>query len=222
MKKILVVAAIFIAALLAATVLVWSSRKTVACYYLTKGLHVPVSMNTLDIASGQASITKFWIGNPPLSRTKTAFSSEIIDINTTFKKIVANPLVVDRIALNQVFVGVEIYNGKTKDNNWNHIASQDKNSSSKGRDYLIKTLVLDNLTVRVTQPDGSSKTYPTIKHMEFHNISSETGFPIDEIEKAIFNLVIKDLIRQLNLDQLLEQFNIPTTPAKLLPGLFGS
>lgn len=222
MKRFLIAVAIFLGALIAAAALLWSSRKTVACYFLTKGLHVPVSMGSLDISTGQANIAKFWIGNPPLSRTKTAFSSETIDINSTFKQLIGNPLTIDRIALNQVFIGVEMYNAKTKDNNWNHIASQDQGSAAKGRDYLIKTLVLDNLTVRVTQPNGSSKTYPTIKHMEFHNISSDTGFPIDEIEKAIFNMVIKDLIRQLNLDQLLEQFNVPAAPLKLLPNLFGS
>ena len=66
----------------------------------------------------------------------------------------------------------------------------------------------------MTKADGSFKRYPTIPRMEFHNISSETGFPISEIEKAIFDLVMKDLFRKLQLDQLLRTID----PLKNLPG----
>ena len=55
------------------------------------------------------------------------------------------------------------------------------------------------------QPNGQVKRYPTIPSMEFHNISDETGFPVSEIEKAIFNQVLKNLYQQLDLQNTLKQ-----------------
>ena len=57
--------------------------------------------------------------------------------------------------------------------------------------------------------------------MEFHNISSESGFPIAEIEKAIFKLVMQDIFKQFDLLQKLPLQNVPGGGAlKSIPNLF--
>jgi hypothetical protein len=61
--------------------------------------------------------------------------------------------------------------------------------------------------VELTQANGKVKRYPTIKQMEFYNISSATGFPVEEIEKAIFEMMMKDIFKKLQLDQLFKTIN---------------
>ena len=110
-----------------------------------------------------------------------------------------------------IFIEIEFYNASGEDNNWARILSRNDKEEKISRDYMIHTLILKNLTVEVTQSNGKVKRYPTIQEMEFHNISSATGFPIDEIEKAIFDLMIKEVFKKLLLDQLLKTIN-PIAP----------
>jgi hypothetical protein len=222
MNKFLALVALLIVLLASLTGLIWMNRASVASHFISKQLHAPVAMDKLDITKNQATLSNFWIGNPPGFKTKTAFASDTIQIDATYRELTGDVLTINQIELSQIFVGVEMYKGK--DNNWSRIAKKDAEPTKKGRDYLIRTLILNNLTVRMTQADGSVKTYPTIPRMVFYNISSQTGFPISEIEKAIFNLIIQDLFKKLNLDLLdtLNPTSIPIAPAlKALPGLFG-
>jgi hypothetical protein len=123
-------------------------------------------------------------------------------------------LIIDQIEIANIFVGLEYYeNGST---NWDTILSGANPPSSKDKDYLIRTLVLENLTVEVTQANGQKKRYPTIARMEFHNLSKETGFPVNEIEKAIFNLMMKNILDKFNLFK--QPLNLPTkSPLRYLP-----
>lgn len=202
MRKLLWFLLVLILGLCVAAAVVWMNRTDIAAHFLSKGLHVPVTIQSLEIGNNQSTIEKLWVGNPSQSKTNTSFSAETIQINATMKELRGNPLVIEEIDLKNVFIGVEKYGTTTDDNNWAHILQSDKAPKKQGRDYLIKTLILENLTVAVTDADGKTKQYPTIPRMEFHNISSETGFPVSEIEKAIFKMVMKELIQKYSIDFL--------------------
>ena len=215
MKKFLLGASLLILILLASILFLWGEKTSVVAHFLSRQLNVPVAIHQLEIGSRRAAIDRLWIGNPRGSRTSTSFSAETMTLDSTLDQILGNPLIIDEIDMADIFVGIEFYDASGTDSNWSRILDVEhikKNKASK--DYLIRRLVLTNLTVQVTKADGSFKRYPTIPRMEFHNISSETGFPISEIEKAIFDLVMKDLFRKLQLDQLLRTID----PLKNLPG----
>lgn len=219
MRKILLVLLLIIFGALIASWIAWENKARLAAHYISNHLHVPVSIQTLDIEENQIDLTNLWIGTPFRSHTSTSFSAETVEIDTNIRQALDNPLIIDRIDIANIFVGLEYYeNGQT---NWDYMLNSpsEKSGEKKGRDYLIRTLVLENLTVEVTQANGQKKRYPTIPRMEFHNISSETGFPIKEIEKAIFNLMMKDILQKFNLFKQLP--NLPVnSPLKYLPGLF--
>ena len=205
--------------------LVWTNKKTFLTHFLSKQLHTNVTIGTFDIAQQEIDIGKIWIGNPPPSQTSTAFTANHLSIQTTIKKLLGDPLLIEEIEIDDIFVGLEFYNQKGDDNNWSRMLQNDHEESKNPRPYLIRTLILRNLTVQLTKADGTTKKYPTIAKMEFHDISNETGFPIEEIQKAIFKLMLQDLFKQLNLDQLFQNIipNVPSTaPLRLLPKLFGS
>jgi len=207
MKRILIgLLTLLLLAVVAASVL-WLNRASLFAEYLSRHLHVPVTLQSLTLSKTEADLTQLWIGNPKRSQTSTAFSAEQIAILSTVDQVLANPLVIDEIDISNIFVGIEYYpDGHT---NWGMILGSDKPEAKPGRDYLIRTLVLTNLTIVVTQANGQRKQYPTLARMEFHNISSDTGFPISEIEKAIFNQMMKDLLKQLNLQDLFKQIPVP-------------
>jgi len=222
MRKILFCLALFICAILIASLIAWVNRAHIAAHYLAKQLHVPVTIRSLEITRTEADIARLWIGNPPRSQTSTSFSAETVAILSNVDQIMGDPLIIEEIDIANIFIGLEYYGGK--ETNWTHILDDrsHRKKRKKERNYLIRTLILENLTVEVTKADGSIKRYPTIPRMEFHNISDETGFPIEEIEKAIFNLMMKDLFKKLNIEDLLKQlpFSPGGSPLKYLPDLF--
>lgn len=223
MRKCLLFLFTLILIVLAAAVLAWTNKKVILTHFLSKQLHTAVTISTFDISKTEMNLSQIWIGNPPPSKTPTAFTAQNLSIATTIDEILGTPLIIEEIDIRNIFVGLEFYNKKGTDNNWSRILKGDKKELKNSRPYLIRHLVLTNLTVELTKKDGTTKRYPTIPRMEFHNISNETGFPIEEIQKAIFKLMLQDLFKQLNLDQLLQDIfpNIPAnSPLKLLPGLF--
>lgn len=214
--KIFKFIALLIIVAIAAAWIAWETKAQLLSHFISNHVRAPVTIQTLDMTKTQIDISNLWIGNPPRSRTATSFSAETIEIDTELYQIMNDPLIIDRIDIANIFVGLEYYaNGET---NWT-IMLNEPSGQKKGRDYLIRTLILENLTVEVTQANGQKKRYPTIERMEFHDISSDTGFPVKEIEKAIFNLMMKNIIDKFNL--LKQPLNIPgNAPLKYLPGLF--
>ena len=177
-----------------------------------------MSIESLELRKQSATISDLKIGNPPRFQTPNAFTARSIDITTTFNQLRANPLVIDEIVMDDLNIYLESL--KNNDTNWNQILAHHHDGVSK-RHYLIKTLILRNLTVQVTQANGQVKNYPALARMEFHNISDETGFPVNEIEKAILNQIMKDLFKQLDLGKIIPL--IPggqIVPTGLLPSLF--
>ncbi len=195
MRKIVLFVFFLILTFLLLGLLVWEGRSSVAAHFLSGELKVPVSIQELDITKTQIDGSQLWIGTPNRSRTHTSFSAEAIEIDTEVLHLLSNPLLIDRIEVRDIFVGIEYYaNGET---NWDSLLKE--RSSSVKKDYLIGTLVLENLSIEVTQANGQKKRYPKIERMEFHDISSESGFPIDQIEKAIFKMMMKEIFQKFNL-----------------------
>lgn len=185
----------------------WTNRGNILSHFISRQLHVPVSIFSLEIGKSSAEISRLWIGNFPRSQISTSFTSETLKIDANWNQIFGNPVTIEQIDMDNIFVGIEFYDANGDDNNWGRILHEDVPKKKNSRDYLIRTLTMRNLTVELTQANGKVKRYPTIKQMEFHNISSDTGFPVEEIEKAIFEMMMKDIFKKLQLDQLFKTIN---------------
>lgn len=218
MKRVIL---IIVAVLLSLTLLAWVgwTRKTsIATYVLKKHLGVPVSLQSLELTRRGATLSNVIVRNPRGYKSSSAFEAQVIEIDTTWKQIRSNPLTIDRIEMNNLLITIEESgSGKT---NWNQILGNSPPKSSGSRHWLIKYLVLNNLTVQVVQSDGRVKQYPTLQRMEFHNLSDKTGFPVAAIEKAIFNEVMKNILRNFNLQDLFNPVMPQGLPLPSLPSLF--
>ena len=117
-----------------------------------------------------------------------------------------------------IFLGIEFYSNNPEDTNWTRILNhRPKTPKKDSKDYLIKYLKIDSLTVSVTKPDGKTQVYPSLHNLEFHNISNKTGFPIDQIEKAIFKLVLQSVIEKYGIDSIIKSIAPSGFPFNVLP-----
>jgi uncharacterized protein involved in outer membrane biogenesis len=193
--------------------LVWVNRASLAAQILHRKLGVPVSVGSLDLTRTSATVQNLVIGNPPRYKQPNACTARTIDITSSWSHIRGNPLVIDEIEMNDLVITLE-YSKKKNVTNWDEILKHNQKPSS--RHYLIRTLILRTLTVQVVTANGAIKRYPTLDRLEFHNISDETGFPVSEIEKAIFNRVMQDLFQRFNLQKIFEQL-VPSGGVPFLP-----
>lgn len=223
MRRFLLFFLLILATLSIVALLAWTNKKTLLTHYLSNQLHTSVSIQSFDVGKTEIELSQIHITNPRPSKTPTAFTADNLLIQASVSEILSTPLIIEEIDIDQIFVGIEFYNQTGDDNNWSRMLGDQKKEVKNSRPYLIRTLILRNLTVELTKADGQTKRYPVIQKMEFHNISNETGFPIEEIQKAIFKLMLQDLFKQLNLGDLFQGLlpNVPAnSPLKLIPGLF--
>jgi hypothetical protein len=219
-KKILLVLVLICLLSALGVFFAWNMRAPLTARIIHSHLGVPVSIETLDLTRQKATIKNLTIGNPPHFHSPISFTAGLIDIASTIQQIRSNPLIIDEIIMDDLLVNIEKQN--SNQTNWNEILSQKTESSKIQRHYLIKSLILRNLNVQITEENGKVKQYPTIDYMAFQNISDETGFPVNEIEKAIFNKMMQNLYQKLDLEKMLQPL-IPGgqyLPKGLLPNLF--
>ncbi len=208
MKKIIIGLFSLVVIILIIGVVFWFNLPNIIANKLSKDLNLPVSISKVSVKKGNLKIYDLHVSNPKGSITKTAFATKTLDINTTIKQLRQEVLTIDSIIFNNVIIGVELYDSKGKKNNWATImAMQPKKEKTSERQYLIKRLTLNQISVLLVQSNNSRQVLPTIPKLEFYNITQETGFPIDEIEQAIVNQIIKSVFKQFNLLNLIETFN---------------
>lgn len=216
MKKFFIIVGFCVILIIALLFIGWASKTWIVAHWLAKELKVPVSIEKVSINTKQAQILKLHIGNHPQAKTNTALSTDLIRIDSTPSQVFGDPLIIDRIELENIFVGIEFYN-KQGETNWSKILSRQKKKKEKEKNYLIRELILNHLSVSVTDINGKTKTYPVLDHLRLTNISNETGFPIDQIEKAIFNAVLQEIIQKYGIDMLFKNLNPKTWIQRVLP-----
>lgn len=214
MRKILLTLVLAICVLTILGLLAWANRTRIAAHYLSKGLNgAPVSIGKMEYKKDTLYVDNFLIGNLRPARTKTAFSAKELDVEATLKDIRGEVMTIEDIEINNILLNIEYLNESKSRTNWDLIMQNDKRGKVSDRKYLIKNLTLKNLTIVVIEKNGKVTRYPTLSRMQFSNISDETGFPIEDIEKAIFDIMLKRVIQEYGLkilqdtlDQVIPQF----------------
>lgn len=213
MKRTIIITTLIILSLALIAWVGWARKAGIAAQILEKHLGVPVSLQSLELTRQGGTLSNLVVRNPRGYRSPSAFTAETIAVDTTWKQLRSNPLTIDRIEMSNLLITIE--ESRSGPTNWDKILGNAPPKSSSHRHWLIKALILNNLSVQVVQANGQIKQYPTLARMEFYNLTDETGFPVDAIEKAIFNEVMKNLLRNFNLQKLLN----PVMPQGILPSL---
>ena len=180
MKKIIFLIVSLITILIIAILILWFFRINLINYFLSKDFGVPVAIQNIELEKNKLTVSGFEIKNPHSSHSELALSTNSIVFESTWQKLRSETLTIDKIQANDTLIVVELFNKKGDKNNWSAILAHDGNNSKKSKPYLIKTLILNKLRVRLIQSNGKTKEFPAINQMVFHNISDATGFPVDE------------------------------------------
>ena len=222
MKKVLWISIpLFILGLLiAGSLICYIFAPQIISKILSNDFKIPISISDLKFEKGKLEAYEIKVSNLRKSHSLSALETQKLILRSTLKNIRAKTLLINSLELDDIDINIEYYNSSGTENNWADImkVQTKKPKSKKQRPYLIKKLILKDLNVNLYKKDGTVKNYPEIKELKLYNISSESGFPIDQIEKAVFNAVIKSIFQRFNLKNLLDTVN----PANIIPKVFKS
>jgi hypothetical protein len=186
----------------------------IATFILSKDFQVPVSVKEVKLKKGELSLINFQIDNPKKSKSKKAAFIETTKIEATLKGLFSKRMTINTISLKNIKLNIELYGSDVSKNNWSKILKKQP-KKEKTRPYLIKLLVLEKIKVSLYKKDGTMQTFPVIDRLEFKNITEETGFPINQIEKAIMDAVLRSIYKQYGLKTLLDALH----PKNLIPNI---
>jgi hypothetical protein len=187
-------------------------RNSLISFFLTESLGAPVSMREILFYKGGFEISDFHVSNVPPCKTTNAFFAEDITCKATSRSILQHRMEIESIHIKNILLGIEFFTPSGDQNNWTLLLTNHRGKKKNSRPYLIRTIIFDNVHIAITDAEGRIKKVPTIAHLEFHNISDESGFPIEEIEKAIFQSMLQTLFRQLGIKtimKMLDPYSIP-------------
>ncbi len=210
--------------LLIGGVIAWQMAPKLIGSALSKKLQVEVTINDIALSSDAVTVKKVDIANPSGSVLPKAFTVDTIKVDAPLNNYTKDSIVIDEISLNNVYISLEFATAKAMAGNWAKIVQNMEKTSSeepkedskkeqkKQTSVLIKKLILTDVNVDIVNGllGTSVQKLQPIKRIEFDNISSDSGIPMDQI----IMLILKETLKQGNASNLLEKL-IPS-PSGLL------
>lgn len=199
---------------------------------LSRALQVFVSVKDITLRPTKISIEDLMIGNVSPGILPKAFSAETIDINAPLTTYANNPIVIDTIAIDNIYLGLEFDSPSSTTGNWASLFAplSDKKNSSKEdkKSVTIKKLVLTNIQVELVYRNSPNniKKLPPIKEIVLTDINTEEGMPMEQIMHSVLGQMLKSIFIKENIKNALDGiFNSPQSGVKELlsplKGLFG-
>lgn len=208
--------------------------------YLSKTLsekfQVPVKIESIDLSWNKFVIKDIDISNPKESKLPTALKVQTTTMKAPPLNYLKENIIIDEIRLDNIYASIEFYNSKNTEGNWtvlidnldqnNSFGASERGESSKdneGRTVLIKKLIMTNITIDLIRYGKNPTRLSPIRRIELDNISSEKGFPTEEITEIIIQKMMEQIFSIQGLSNMFQ--SIIETPARtagdILKGIFG-
>lgn len=178
--------------------------------YLSKQLGVTVSIDGIKVRQKSITLNQFNIANEPNYSLSKAFSAKTITLNAPIMNYFQDQVVVDEITVDTIYLGIEFDSTTSVQGNWTkllgHYQKEAKLDATDGRRVLIKKMVFTNIQADLIFRSASGKIQklPNIGRIELTNISTEGGFPINQLTSSILGQLIKQAFMQYHMDNLLQ------------------
>ncbi|MGE5196585.1 MAG: AsmA family protein [Anaerolineae bacterium] len=191
----------------------WSRVPDILAQSFSKKMKVSVQIDDINLRWDAIHIDKVEIGNPPGSILPKALGCEHVDIIAPLFHYLKKFIEIDQIALDTIYLGLEFDSQASTNGNWTTIMNNFKESeraSSKNqkasRKVLIKKLILTNISIDLVyrKDGGKIKKLPPIKKLEFTNVTSEGGIPLDQMTDAILTETLRSIFQKENLKDMLQ------------------
>ena len=195
---------------------------------LSKKIGVDVSISYINLTPFSIKIYDLEVENPSKFQLKKALEVAKIETQTPATTFFKDEITIDKIALTNAYLGLEIESPTNTKGNWTYLIDQLNSSiksSSTGegkKKFFIKKLTVDNLNIDllVKSQGGKIKKIKPIAHMEFNNISSEGEFPVGQLTSIIMSSILKEVFSPENLTNMLK--DTFTNPAQGASDLFNT
>lgn len=204
-----IIVLIVIAAILILFFLGWSRVPDMLANNLSKKLGVSVSIDAMHLRPSTIEVDKLSIGNPRGYSLPKAFSAEEIDLKAPVTRYLSSDIIVDEVDVNDIYLGIEFDSTSGTTGNWSTIFAHYQKSADldekNGKKVTIKRLVCNNIRSELLFKDqGDVKKLPTIKQIVLTNISTEGGFPTDQLMSSILGQLIKEVFVQQKLNNMIK------------------
>jgi hypothetical protein len=197
--------------------LAWWNIPNLVGFYIGRQLHTKVTVSDITFTKDSITIDNLKVFNPKNSKSKTALEIKKILINAQLKDLFnKKATLINLIQIDDIKLGVEFYNTDGTENNWKNLMANNNGHNKNPHPYTIKKLSLNNLSVTLTKNNGQTKEFPIVENLELYNITDESGFPINQLEKAIIHSMLKSIFQRFGLSNIL---NTITSPIKIIPNI---
>lgn len=217
MKKLFggIVGAIVLIIIIGALVLFfgWSQVPDMLASRLSKKLGVQVTIDDISLSMNSIDVQKIMIGNTPGGTLPKSFSADQVLAVAPLFAYLHDDIVIDEIDVDNIYLGLEFDAPGKKTGNWTKImgnleASEKASSSKSNKTVLIKKLILTNINITLAYTTGGKapQQLSPIKRLEFTNVSSTTGLPMDQITEIIMREMLKQVFSKEGLQNMIEGF----------------
>ena len=211
-----------------AAFILWSRVPDALANNLSKKLGVRVEIEDIDISPSTLTIDNFEIGNVPRGVLAKALAIESTRFDASLTKYLGNPIVIEKIQMDNVYLGLEFDSATSTKGNWTRIfgnlqqntttaptkdkkkgktqqTPQPKNSDG-GKTVIIKEVVINNISVDLVylQGGGKIKKLPMIKQIVLKNINTQEGFPVDQLMNSVLGQMLTQVFIQQNLKNMIQ------------------
>lgn len=215
MKKTIVVYSFLTVFLAFCFFLAYLNRAKVTSFLLSKNFGFPLTIQELYISSHGVKVKNLTINNiKKSSKYNPALFCQTIKIKTTLKQLRQKILAIDEISLNKIDLNIQFYDNARSLSNFNDIieAKTPNLHKKKKRAYLVQKLILNDLDVQLIFYNGKI-TKVHIPKLVFYNISEKSGFPVEQLEKAILHAIVRSIFDKFGIKNILRN----VSPENLLP-----
>jgi len=207
--------ALVIIAIIVLSGIFYSRLPTLLSNRLSQALQVFVSVKDVTLRPMKISIEDLVIGNVPHSILPKAFSADSIDIKAPLTTYANDPIVIDTIAIDSIYLGLEFDSASSTTGNWSSLftpLSEKKNASKEKKSVIIKKLVLTNIQVELVYRNKPNdiKKFPVINEIILTDINTEEGVPMEQIMHSVLGQMLKSVFIKENIKNALDGiFNSP-------------
>jgi len=217
MKKVLGIIAAIIVITVGLGYLAYANSSMILAKIISQKTLTPVSIGNILWEKSKFILEDLTIKNPPHTELPTATKVQTIEVESAYSQYFKNPILIDKIHLDNVYVNIQIYNKDQTEGNWhtimNNMLIDHESPLSIERPAHIKKLVLTNIQIDLILSDGKLRRLSPINHLEFDNVNSENGIPTQEISEIIVQKVMGSIFLEKGLKAIIE------TPVDIIKGV---
>jgi hypothetical protein len=196
--------------------IIWDRIPDKIAKTLTQSLQTPVFVGNATISPSKLGLQKIVVNSPKSSSLSKAFSCDTFSVHAWLGNYLKKNIEIDLIELDTVYLGLEFDSVKDATGNWTRLMSNlaqasYNNKSSSSKTVLIKKLVIRNISCQVVYNDRKDKVInlKPIAILEFENISSDGGFPVEQLSNSVLGKMLKEVFVRENLNDMLNKLIQP-------------